>query len=83
MNFVHKFPDSALKFLYRKQLDGKMLGRGDEDIYREWEHRGMSRGKVKKYMLTLMDWKTFPKKPLYEIWKMLRDHIYDNIEDED
>jgi len=83
MNFVHKFPDSALKFLYRKQLDGKMLGRADEDIYREWEQRGMSRGKVKKYMLTLMDWKAFPKKPLYEIWKMLRDHIYDNIDDED
>ena len=73
-------PDSALKFLYRKQLDGKLLGRTEEDIYVEWEKRGMSRGKVKKYILSLMDWKTFPKKPLYEIWKMLRDHIYDNIE---
>lgn len=83
VKFVHKFPDSALKFLYRKQLDGKILGRADEDIYREWEQRGMSRGIVKKYMLTLMDWKTFPKKPLYEIWKMLRDHIFDNIDQEE
>jgi hypothetical protein len=83
MKFVNKFPDSALKFLYSKQLDGKMLGRADEDIYREWEQRGMSRGKVKKYILNLMDWKTFPKKPLYEIWKMLRDHIFDNVDQEE
>ncbi len=81
INFVHKFPDSAIKFLYRKQLDGKMLNRSDEDIYREWEQRGMSRGKVKRYVLNMMGWKTFPKKPLYEIWKMLRDHIFDNIEE--
>ncbi len=80
IDFVHRFPDSALKFLYRKQLDGKILTRAEEDIYREWENRGMTRAKVKKYIYTLMEWKTPPKKPLYEIWKILRDHIYDNVD---
>ena len=79
MDFVHRFPDSSLKFLFRKQLDGKMLSSSEEDIYEEWEKRGMSRGKVKAYIYNLMAWKTFPKRPLYEIWKMLRDHIFDNV----
>ena len=80
VDFVHRFPDSALKFLYRRQLDGKNLTRAEEDIYQEWENRGMTRAKVKRYICTLMDWKSFPKKTLYEIWKILRDHIYDNID---
>ncbi len=80
MDFVHKFPDSSLKFLYRKQLNGKPLSREDEDIYTSWEQRGMGRSKVKHYILTLMEWDKLPKDALYEIWKRLRDHIYDVIE---
>ena len=80
MHFVHKFPDSAIKFLYRKQLDGKALTNVEEAIYTEWENRHLTRGKVKGYILTLMDWKEFPKKPLYEIWKEIRDHIFENID---
>lgn len=79
MHFVHKFPDSALKFLYRKQLDGKALTSVEETIYQNWENRGLTRGKVKGYILQLMDWKEFPKKPLYEIWREIRDHIFENI----
>lgn len=80
MHFVHKNPDSALKFLFRKQLDGKALTNVEEAIYTEWENRHLTRGKVKGYILTLMDWKEFPKKPLYETWKEIRDHIYENVE---
>ncbi|MCP4295131.1 MAG: hypothetical protein GY786_05955 [Proteobacteria bacterium] len=80
MDFVHKFPDSALKFLYRKQLNGKPLPREDEEIYNNWEQRGMSRSKVKHYILSLMEWEKLPKDALYDIWKQLRDHIYDAIE---
>ena len=79
MHFVHKFPDSALKFLYKKQLDGKALTNVEEQIYLNWENRHLTRGKVKGYILTMMDWKEFPKKPLYETWKEIRDHIYENI----
>lgn len=80
IHFVHKYPDSALKYLYRKQLDGKALTSVEEDIYQGWEQRHMTRGKVKGYIQTLMDWREFPKKPLYEIWKDLRDHIFENID---
>ncbi len=80
IHFVHKFPDSAIKFLFRKQLDGKALTSIEENIYQGWEDRQLTRGKVKGYILTLMDWKEFPKKPLYEVWKEIRDHIYENIE---
>ncbi|MBU2643853.1 hypothetical protein KKI24_04040 [bacterium] len=79
IHFVHKFPDSALKFLYRKQLDGKALTSTEEEIYQQWEKRQMTRGKVKSYIKTMMDWKELPKKPLYEIWKEIRDHIFENI----
>lgn len=80
MHFVHKFPDSALKFLFRKQLDGKALTNVEESIYQEWENRNLTRGKVKGYILTLMDWKEFPKKPLYETWREIRDHIFENVD---
>ncbi len=80
MHFVHKNPDSALKFLYRKQLDGKALTTTEEEIYQEWENRRMTREKVKGYIHSLMDWKDFPKQPLYEIWKMIRDHIFERLE---
>ena len=80
MQFVHKFPDSALKFLFRKQLDGKALSNAEEEIYQGWEKRSMTRGKVKGYIQTLMSWKDFPKKPLYEIWREIRDHIFENID---
>ncbi len=80
IHFVHKFPDSALKFLYRKQLDGKALTNTEEEIYQNWEKRQMTRGKVKSYIKTLMEWKDMPKRPLYEIWKEIRDHIFENVE---
>ena len=78
MDFVHKYPDSAIKFLFRRKLDGKPLGQEEEDIYTEWERRGLTRGKIKRYILQLMEWEEIPKEPLYEIWKKIRDHIFEN-----
>ena len=78
MDFVHKYPDSALKFLFRRKLDGKPLGQDEEDIYAGWERRGLTRGKIKRYILQLMEWEEIPKEPLYEIWKKIRDHIFEN-----
>jgi hypothetical protein len=79
IHFVHKYPDSALKYLFRRQLDGKPLTTTEEEIYQGWEKRQMTRGKVKSYIQTMMDWKSFPKKPLYELWKEIRDHIFENL----
>jgi len=77
IDFVQKYPDSALKFLYRRKLDGKPLGQEEEDIYAHWEDRSMTRGKIKRYILQLMGWDEIPKEPLYGIWKKLRDHIFE------
>lgn len=77
IDFVHKYPDSSLKFLYRRKLDGKPLGQEEEDIYEYWESRGLTRGKIKRYILQLMEWEEMPREPLYDIWKRLRDHIFE------
>ena len=42
-NFVAHYPDSTLKFLMRKNLDGRPLPVGYEEIYSQWENRGLSR----------------------------------------
>ncbi|OGG95330.1 MAG: hypothetical protein A2527_07355 [Candidatus Lambdaproteobacteria bacterium RIFOXYD2_FULL_50_16] len=78
IDFVHKYPDSSLKFLFRRKLDGKPLSAEEEDIYAAWEARSLTRGKIKRYILQLMDWEEMPKEPLYEIWKKIRDHIFEN-----
>jgi len=77
IDFVHKFPDSALKFLYRKNLDGTSLTYEVEGIYAQWENRGMTRSKVKSYVLTLTGWKSLPKKALREVWVDLRDAVFE------
>jgi len=77
IDFVHKFPDSALKFLYRKNLDGTSITYEVEEIYTMWEDRGLTRSKVKSYILTLTGWSIFPKKSLREVWVDLRDVVFD------
>lgn len=77
IDFVNKYVDSALKFLYRKELDGKPVKSADEEIYQRWEGRGLSREKVREYILTVMDWREMPNEPLTNIWKNVRDRIFD------
>jgi hypothetical protein len=75
--FVQSYPDSAVKFLYRKTLDNKPLSPADEDIYRRWEARGMSRAKVRQIVLDIMQWKSLPDDFPHNIWRELRDQIFE------
>jgi hypothetical protein len=75
--FVQSYPDSAVKFLYRKTLDNKPLTPADEDIYRKWEGRGMGRGKVRQIVLDIMQWKSLPDDFPHNIWRELRDQIFE------
>ncbi len=77
MDFIHKHPDSALKFLASRELDGKHLSSGVLDVYDGWKQRGLSRKKVLNYILEIMEWDALPNEPLYDIWSRLRDKIYD------
>lgn len=75
--YIHDYPDSAVKFLYRKSLENKPLTPNDEDIYRKWELRGMTRAKVREYVLEIMGWKALPDDFPHNIWRGLRDQIFE------
>ena len=75
-NFVAHYPDSTLKFLMRKNLDGRPLPVGYEEIYSQWENRGLSRGRLKKYLLKLMEWENFPDIPVHDVVNKIREHQY-------
>lgn len=76
-DFIHAYPDSAVKFLYRKSLENKGLTPNEEDIYRKWEMRGMSRARVRQFVLEIMGWKSLPDDFPHNIWRDLRDKIFD------
>ncbi|MBF0278904.1 MAG: hypothetical protein HQM13_13975 [SAR324 cluster bacterium] len=78
VDFIHKNPDSAIKFLYRKTLDGKALPPTEDEIYAVWQKRGLSRARVRDYILQIMDWTELPAdKTLMDIWSELRDQIFE------
>ncbi|MDH5751683.1 MAG: hypothetical protein OEZ59_04630, partial [Deltaproteobacteria bacterium] len=75
--YVQNYPDSAVKFLYRKTLDNKPLPPSDEEIYRRWERRGLSRALVREIVLDIMDWESLPDEYPHNVWRALRDQIYE------
>ena len=75
--FVRQYADSTLKFLFRRNLDGRPLQSEIEEVYSEWEKRGLSRIRLKKYLLKLMDWSEIPDVPIIELLKMIRDRVYE------
>jgi len=76
-SFVKSFPDSAVKFMFRKNLDGRNLPVEYEEIYINWEKRGLSRGRLKKYLFKLMKWDNFPDIPILEVVQKIKDRQYD------
>ena len=76
-NFVRKYPDSTLKFLLRRNLDGRPLAAEIENVYLGWEQRGLSKGRLKKYVLKIMEWSEIPESPALELLQIIRDRIYE------
>ena len=76
-NFVIEYPDSALKFIFKKNLDGRPLISEIEEIYFKWEKRGLSKKEIKKYMLEIMKQNEFPDFPMQKLLKILREKIYE------
>ncbi|MBC8258459.1 MAG: hypothetical protein H8E38_05545 [SAR324 cluster bacterium] len=75
--FVGKYPDSTIKFLLRKNLDGRPLPTGYEEIYLLWEDRGLTRGRLKKYLFQLMEWNDFPDIPVHDVVKKIRERQFE------
>ena len=74
---MKSFPDSAIKFMFRKNLDGRNLPVEYEEIYINWEKRGLSRGRLKKYLFKLMKWDNFPDIPIQGVVQRIKDRQYD------
>ena len=75
--FVRQYSDSTLKFLLRRTLDGRPLPGEIEEVYAGWEKRGLSRGRLKKYVLKLMEWSEIPDMPILDLLQMIRDRVYE------
>jgi len=75
--YVQNYPDSAVKFLYRKNLDNKAISSGDEEIYRRWEKRGLTRNVLRDVVLEIMGWDALPDDYPHNIWRALRDQIFE------
>jgi len=76
--FIRQYPDSTLRFLLRRSLDGKPLSAEIEAIYYKGEKRGLSRGRLKKNMLKLMEWPEVPDLPILDLLQSLKDRIYED-----
>jgi len=76
-SFILSNPDSAIKFLMRKELDGRPLKSSQDEIYEGWQKRGLSRGKLRKHFLKIMEWDSVPELEVIEIYNKLKDKVYE------
>ena len=67
--------ESAVKFLMRKDLDDSELKPEDEQVHEEWQKRGLSRGKLRKHVMKMMDWDNIPEVAVDEILSQIREKI--------
>ena len=75
--FVLQYPESALKFLMRQNIDGKPLPSDIVLVHVGWEERGLSRNVLKKYVLELMQWSDFPDLPFQDFYLQIRNRIFE------
>ena len=75
--FVLQYPESALRFLMRQNIDGKPLPADIVLVHAGWEERGLSRNVLKKYVLELMQWSDFPDLPFKDFYLQLRNRIFE------
>ena len=75
--FVLQYPESALRFLMRQNIDGKPLPTDIVLVHAGWEERGLSRNVLKKYVLELMQWSDFPDLPFKDFYLQIRNRIFE------
>ena len=75
--FVLQYPESALRFLMRQNIDGKPLPADIVLVHAGWEERGLSRNVLKKFVLKLMEWSDFPDLPFQDFYLQIRDRIFE------
>ena len=73
--YVRKYPDSAIRFLLRRGLDGRPLSNEIEAVHEQWQERGLMRGRVKRSLQDLMNWEEIPDLPIHELVGEIRRHL--------
>ena len=77
IKFMHQYPDSVLKFLMRRNLDGRPVPPEYEKIYDQWQQRGLMRGRLKRQLMRMMEWEEIPNLPINELVGKIRLKIVD------
>ena len=72
---MREYPDSALRFLLRREMDGRPLASEIESVHELWQERGLVRGRVNRYLLELMGWEEVPDLPIHELLGEVRRHL--------
>jgi len=75
--FVHQYPDSTLRYLLRRNLDGRPLPAEIVAVHSNWEERGLLRERLKKYVQKLMEWPEVPDITALDLLQNMRDNIYE------
>jgi len=74
-NFVETYPESAIKFVFHRNVDETPLDSSVRALHNSWVKRGMTEEQVRNEILGIMDWQDFPKQNLYEITLEIKDKI--------
>ena len=77
IKFMQQYPDSVLKFLMRRNLDGRPVPTEYEKIYDQWQQRGLIRGRLKRQLMRMMEWEEIPNLPIHELVGKIRLKIID------
>ena len=80
--FLLENPASVLKFLFKKDLNGKPIPASYHKIYHSWQQRGLSLKKLQQHLFELMQWKEFPPFSLHEILQQIQERITEIHEQE-
>ena len=74
--FLLEHTDSAIKFLVRKELDGRPLNTAQEALYESWQKRGLYRSKLRTQVCELMGWEKIPNIAVNDIYDQIHAKLH-------
>ena len=77
VRFFKHYPDSALKFLFNRELDGKALNQETLKIHARWKTRGLSKQKLYQHLCNIMNWEKIPKMNIAELFSQIQETMID------
>ncbi|MBL0691010.1 MAG: hypothetical protein JJV97_01590 [SAR324 cluster bacterium] len=81
--FVNNYNESALKFIFHRNIDGTDLDNFVKNLYREWSTRGMTEDRVRAEVVRVLETDLLDERNLYEIMLKLREVTHGVSRDQD